>query len=104
MYASPFSWILPSVPSIRNLANGAVIPANHEFWAIRATKRSGTSIEAPLSTKMLCAQLWTKEAVSLNGINMLATLIRVVQEKNLLIEEFLARRLFRTLSKKQENR
>lgn len=32
------------------LANGAVIPANNEFLAVLGDQKSGTNVEAPLST------------------------------------------------------
>lgn len=89
MGASPFSWIPSvSVPSIPYLANGAVIPANHEFLAVLGDQKSGTNIEAPLSTIQDAMRTVMDERSGIaDVINMLATLIRVVQEKNLLIED-----------------
>ena len=87
--ASPFSW-LPSigVPSIPYLANGAVIPANHEFLAVLGDQKSGTNIEAPLSTiQDALRSVMDERSGNADVVNMLATLIRVVQEKNLLIED-----------------
>lgn len=89
MGASPFSWI-PSVnvPSIPYLANGAVIPANHEFLAVLGDQKSGTNIEAPLSTiQDAMRSVMDERSGNADVVNMLATLIRVVQEKNLLIED-----------------
>jgi phage-related protein len=89
MGASPFSWIPSvSVPSIPYLANGAVIPANHEFLAVLGDQKSGTNIEAPLTTIQDAMRTVMDERSGIaDVINMLATLIRVVQEKNLLIED-----------------
>lgn len=89
MGASPFSWIPSvSVPSIPYLANGAVIPANHEFLAVLGDQKSGTNIEAPLSTIQDAMRSVMDERSGIaDVINMLATLIRVIQEKNLLIED-----------------
>lgn len=89
MGASPFSWIPSvSVPSIPYLANGAVIPANHEFLAVLGDQKSGTNIEAPLSTIQDAMRTVMDERSGIaDVINLLATLIRVVQEKNLLIED-----------------
>lgn len=87
--ASPFAW-LPSVrvPSIPYLANGAVIPANHEFLAVLGDQKSGTNIEAPLSTiQDAMRTVMGERSGNADVVNMLATLIRVVQEKNLLIED-----------------
>lgn len=87
--ASPFAW-LPSVsvPSIPYLANGAVIPANHEFLAVLGDQKSGTNIEAPLSTiQDAMRTVMDERSGNSDVVNMLATLIRVVQEKNLLIED-----------------
>nr|DAR96242.1 MAG TPA: minor tail protein [Caudoviricetes sp.] len=87
--ASPFAW-LPSVsvPSIPYLANGAVIPANHEFLAVLGDQKSGTNIEAPLSTiQDAMRSVMDERSGNSDVVNMLATLIRVVQEKNLLIED-----------------
>lgn len=39
-----------SAPQIPYLAQGAVIPANHEFLAVLGDQSSGTNIEAPLAT------------------------------------------------------
>ena len=41
---------LASIPSIPYLAQGAVIPPNREFMAVLGDQKSGTNIEAPLST------------------------------------------------------
>ncbi len=51
MGLEPFSWIptIP-VPQIPYLAKGAVIPPRAPFAAILGDQRSGTNIEAPLST------------------------------------------------------
>ncbi len=89
MGASPFSWIPSvSVPSIPYLANGAVIPANHEFLAVLGDQKSGTNIEAPLSTiQDAMRTVMDERSGNADVVNMLATLIRVVQEKNLLIED-----------------
>ena len=89
MGASPFSWIPSvSVPSIPYLANGAVIPANHEFLAVLGDQKSGTNIEAPLSTiQDAMRTVMDERSGNSDVVNMLATLIRVVQEKNLLIED-----------------
>lgn len=47
----PFSSIKSiSIPRIPALAQGAVIPANHEFLAILGDQKHGTNIEAPLDT------------------------------------------------------
>lgn len=45
-------WDIPSIPkiSLPRLAKGAVIPANREFLAVLGDQKSGTNIEAPLST------------------------------------------------------
>lgn len=45
-------WDIPEIPeiSLPRLARGAVIPANHEFLAVLGDQKSGTNIEAPLST------------------------------------------------------
>ena len=89
MGASPFSW-LPyiGVPSIPYLASGAVIPANHEFLAVLGDQKSGTNIEAPLSTiQDAMRSVMDERSGNADVVNMLATLIRVVQEKNLLIED-----------------
>jgi len=89
MGASPFAW-LPSVsvPSIPYLANGAVIPANHEFLAVLGDQKSGTNIEAPLTTiQDAMRSVMDERSGNSDVVNMLATLIRVVQEKNLLIED-----------------
>ena len=48
-----YSWLnIPTVnaPQIPLLAQGAVIPANHEFLAMLGDQRQGTNIEAPLDT------------------------------------------------------
>lgn len=47
------------------LANGAVIPPNHQFAAILGDQRSGTNIEAPLST---IKQAVTEAIQSMGGI------------------------------------
>lgn len=39
-----------TIPRIPRLAQGAVIPANREFLAVLGDQKSGTNIEAPLST------------------------------------------------------
>lgn len=44
---STSSYSLPAVPA---LARGAVIPANREFLAVLGDQKSGTNVEAPLST------------------------------------------------------
>ncbi len=41
---------IPNVKTIPHLAQGAVIPPNHQFPAILGDQTSGTNIEAPLST------------------------------------------------------
>lgn len=41
---------LASIPSIPYLAQGAVIPPNREFMAVLGDQKSGTNVEAPLST------------------------------------------------------
>lgn len=50
--AAPRSYALPSVAQykIPALARGAVIPPNREFMAVLGDQKSGTNIEAPLST------------------------------------------------------
>lgn len=50
--AMPTAALVPSVTSydIPALAAGAVIPANREFLAVLGDQRSGTNVEAPLST------------------------------------------------------
>lgn len=48
----PFRWLgwqIP-VPKIPHLAQGAVLPANKPFLAVVGDQRSGTNVEAPLST------------------------------------------------------
>ena len=39
-----------TAPQIPYLAQGAVIPANHEFLAVLGDQTNGTNIEAPLAT------------------------------------------------------
>ena len=39
-----------TAPQIPYLAQGAVIPANHEFLAVLGDQSSGTNVEAPLET------------------------------------------------------
>lgn len=48
----PFRWLgwQISVPKIPHLAQGAVLPANKPFLAVVGDQRSGTNVEAPLST------------------------------------------------------
>lgn len=47
----PFGAIRPiTIPQIPKLAQGAVIPANHEFLAILGDQKRGTNVEAPLDT------------------------------------------------------
>lgn len=41
---------IPTIGNIPRLAQGAVIPPNREFMAILGDQKSGTNIEAPLST------------------------------------------------------
>lgn len=49
--ALPFGAIRPiTIPQIPKLAQGAVIPANHEFLAILGDQKRGTNVEAPLDT------------------------------------------------------
>ena len=38
------------MPTLPRLATGAVIPANREFLAVLGDQKSGTNIEAPMST------------------------------------------------------
>lgn len=71
--------------SLPRLAQGAVIPANHEFAAILGDQTHGTNIEAPLDTiKQAVA-----EVIANNGnaevIRLLQQLIGVVESKNLSI-------------------
>lgn len=86
----PFGWI-PSigVPRIPHLAKGAVIPANHEFLAVLGDQKHGTNIEAPLETIQDALRVVMDEKGSGNDdvVKMLATLIRVVQEKHILVED-----------------
>lgn len=39
-----------TIPQIPRLAQGAVIPANHEFLAVLGDQKRGTNVEAPLDT------------------------------------------------------
>lgn len=49
--AKPFYGLTSvNAPKIPKLAQGAVIPANHEFLAVLGDQRNGTNIEAPLDT------------------------------------------------------
>lgn len=41
-----------SIPNIPKLANGAVIPPNHEFLAVLGDQRRGVNIETPLDTML----------------------------------------------------
>lgn len=60
----PFSWISTiSVPSIPQLAQGAVIPPNKEFLAVLGDQKNGTNIETPLSTMVQAF----KQAMSESG-------------------------------------
>lgn len=45
-----FGFNIPTSISIPRLANGAVIPPNHEFLAVLGDQKRGTNIEAPLET------------------------------------------------------
>lgn len=45
-----FGFDIPTIPNIPQLAQGAVIPPNREFMAVLGDQKSGTNIEAPLST------------------------------------------------------
>jgi len=46
-----------SISKIPKLAQGAVIPANHEFLAVLGDQKSGTNIEAPLDTIVQAMQV-----------------------------------------------
>lgn len=48
----PTAVSLPTLASyeVPRLAQGAVIPANREFLAVLGDQKSGTNVEAPLST------------------------------------------------------
>lgn len=49
--AMPFGAIRTiTIPQIPRLAQGAVIPANHEFLAVLGDQKRGTNVEAPLDT------------------------------------------------------
>lgn len=49
--AMPFGAIRTiAIPRIPRLAQGAVIPANHEFLAVLGDQKRGTNVEAPLDT------------------------------------------------------
>ena len=41
---------MPKIGEVPYLAEGAVIPPNREFLAVLGDQKSGTNIEAPLST------------------------------------------------------
>ena len=41
-----------SIPNVPKLANGAVIPPNHEFLAVLGDQRRGVNIETPLDTML----------------------------------------------------
>lgn len=58
-----------SYVSIPRLAQGAVIPANHEFLAVLGDQKHGTNIEAPLSTiqEAVAAVMADYEAANLAG-------------------------------------
>ncbi|MGM9659854.1 MAG: hypothetical protein ACI3WQ_04570 [Faecousia sp.] len=68
-----------SVPQIPYLAQGAVIPPNHEFMAVLGDQRHGTNIEAPLST--------IEEAVS--KVTASAEQIALLREQNRLLQAIL---------------
>lgn len=72
-----------TAPKIPYLAQGAVIPANHEFLAVLGDQHSGTNVEAPLETiqqalaEVLAAQPAQETVIRFTGS--LAQLARVLK-------------------------
>jgi hypothetical protein len=72
---------LPTV-SLPRLAQGAVIPANHEFAAILGDQTHGTNIEAPLDTikQAVAEELNTQIAQMMYGFQ---SVVDAINNKNL---------------------
>lgn len=70
------------VPQIPKLAQGAVIPPNREFLAVLGDQRSGTNIEAPLSTiqEAVAAVMADYEAANLAGHEATVEVLREILE------------------------
>lgn len=61
---STFGFDIPNVP---RLANGAVIPPNHEFLAVLGDQRRGVNIETPLATMLDAFRLALADYGSADG-------------------------------------
>ncbi|MGM9628216.1 MAG: hypothetical protein ACI3V4_09025, partial [Faecousia sp.] len=91
-----------TAPQIPYLAQGAVIPPNHEFMAVLGDQRSGTNIEAPLST--------IEDAVA--KVTSSAEQIALLREQNRLLQAILessgvyldGRKISETVTKYQRQR
>lgn len=71
-----------TAPQIPLLAQGAVIPANHEFAAILGDQTSGTNIEAPLDTiKQALAEVMGSQQIEIRFTGTESQLIRWLQPR-----------------------
>lgn len=65
----PFSGLASiNAPRIPHLAQGAVIPANHEFLAVLGDQKQGTNIEAPLDTIVEAMQIALGKNFDMEGL------------------------------------
>ncbi|MBQ0165341.1 MAG: hypothetical protein KBS75_09135, partial [Bacteroidales bacterium] len=70
---------LLNIPHIPMLAQGAVIPANHEFLSILGDQKAGTNIETPLSTMIEAfKQAQASQAININFTGDLAQLAYIL--------------------------
>lgn len=102
MGAYPFGAIKNiRIPQIPKLAQGAVIPANHEFLAILGDQQHGTNIEAPLDT-IVQAML---TALNATGVGRGATAEEIAAAMTNIVVQFDGRQVGRVVAAQiDENR
>ena len=71
-----------SAPQIPYLAQGAVIPPNREFLAVLGDQRSGTNIEAPLSTIQQAVAAELASSPQLAYLQQMIELLQALLEKD----------------------
>ena len=73
---------IPTLPSLPYLAQGAVIPPNREFLAVLGDQRSGTNIEAPLSTIQQAVAAELASSPQLAYLQQMIELLQALVEKD----------------------
>ena len=73
---------IPTLPSLPYLAQGAVIPPNREFLAVLGDQRSGTNIEAPLSTIQQAVAAELANSPQLAYLQQMIELLQALVEKD----------------------